>query len=53
MSDEALTWQIGVWNGIQCDIVRFQQAAGSVTGQPPVSDAGPGALADPRLYVAR
>jgi hypothetical protein len=53
MSDEALTWQIGVWNGIQCDIVRFQQAAGSVTGPPPVSDAGPGALADPRLYVAR
>jgi ubiquinone/menaquinone biosynthesis C-methylase UbiE len=30
----------------ECDIVRFQQAAGRFAGPPPVAGVGPGALAD-------
>jgi SAM-dependent methyltransferase len=37
-----------VWAGPeQCDIVRFQQIAGSFAPPPPVPGVGPGALADP------
>ena len=37
-----------VWAGPeQCDIVRFQQTAGSFAPPPPVPGVGPGALADP------
>jgi SAM-dependent methyltransferase len=35
----------------RCDIVRFQQIAGSFGGAPPVPGVGPGALADPRAFV--
>ena len=34
-----------------CDIVRFQQIAGSFAGPPPVPGVGPGALADPRTFL--
>jgi hypothetical protein len=34
-----------------CDIVLFQQAAGRFAGPPPVPDVGPGALADPTLFI--
>lgn len=41
-----------VWAGPEdCDIVRFQQAAGSFAGTPPVPGVGPGALADPHLFL--
>jgi SAM-dependent methyltransferase len=41
-----------VWAGPdQCDIVRFQQTAGSVGGPPPVREVGPGALADPHVFL--
>jgi SAM-dependent methyltransferase len=41
-----------VWGGPeQCDIVRFQQIAGSFAGPPPVPGVGPGALADPRTFL--
>ena len=41
-----------VWAGPdQCDIVRFQETAGSVAGPPPVPGVGPGALADPRVFL--
>lgn len=41
-----------VWAGPdQCDIVRFQQTAGSFAGPPPVPAVGPGALADPSLFL--
>jgi SAM-dependent methyltransferase len=41
-----------VWAGPdQCDIVRFQQAAGSVAGPPPVAGVGPAALADPHIFL--
>ena len=41
-----------VWAGPdQCDIVRFQQTAGSVGGPPPVPGVGPGALADARVFL--
>ena len=41
-----------VWAGPdQCDIVRFQQTAGSFAGPPPVPGVGPGALADPRIFL--
>lgn len=35
-----------------CDIVLFQQTAGSFAPSPPVSGVGPGALADPRPFLA-
>jgi len=34
-----------------CDIVRFQQIAGSFAGPPPVPGVGPGSLADPRTFL--
>jgi len=41
-----------VWAGPdECDIVRFQQIAGSVGGPPPVPEVGPGALADPHVFL--
>ncbi len=43
-----------VWAGPErCDIVRFQQMAGSFAPAPPVPGVGPGALADPREFIAR
>ena len=43
-----------VWAGPEaCDIVRFQQAAGSVGGPPPVPEVGPGALADPHVFLGQ
>ena len=41
-----------VWAGPdQCDIVRFQQIAGSFAPPPPVPGVGPGALADPKPFL--
>jgi SAM-dependent methyltransferase len=41
-----------VWAGPeQCDIVLFQQTAGRLAGPPPVPGVGPGALADPTLFL--
>ena len=41
-----------VWAGPdECDIVRFQQTVGSFAGPPPVPGVGPGALADPRVFL--
>jgi SAM-dependent methyltransferase len=41
-----------VWAGPDdCDIVRFQQTAGSFAGPPPAPGVGPGALADPHLFL--
>ena len=41
-----------VWAGPgQCDIVLFQQTAGRFAGPPPVPGVGPGALADPSLFL--
>lgn len=41
-----------VWAGPdECDIVRFQQTAGSFAGPPPVPGVGPGALADPHPFL--
>ena len=41
-----------VWGGAdECDIVRFQQMAGSFGGPPPARGVGPGALADPTPFV--
>jgi SAM-dependent methyltransferase len=41
-----------VWAGpAECDIVRFQQIAGSFAGAPPAPGVGPGALADPRIFL--
>lgn len=34
-----------------CDIVRFQQTAGSFAPEPPVAGVGPGALADPSAFL--
>ena len=34
-----------------CDIVLFQQTAGRFAGPPPVPGVGPGALADPTLFL--
>src|SRR5262245_44894960 len=40
-----------VWAGPDdCDIVRFQQLAGSRAGPPPVPGVGPGALADLSMF---
>ena len=35
----------------QCDIVRFQRLIGSFAPEPPVKGVGPGALADPALFL--
>lgn len=41
-----------VWAGPgQCDIVRFQQIAGSFAPPPPVPGVGPGTLADPEPFL--
>jgi SAM-dependent methyltransferase len=41
-----------VWAGPeQCDIVLLQQTAGRFAGPPPVPGVGPGALADPTLFL--
>jgi SAM-dependent methyltransferase len=41
-----------VWAGPeQCDIVLFQQTAGRFAGPPPVPGVGPGALADPSVFL--
>jgi SAM-dependent methyltransferase len=41
-----------VWAGPeQCDIVLFQQTAGRSAGPPPVPGVGPGALADPSVFL--
>ncbi len=37
----------------RCDIVRFQQLAGSFAPAPPVPGVGPGALADPAPFLAQ
>lgn len=43
-----------VWAGPDtCDIVAFQQTAGSFAGPPPVPGVGPGALADPSGFLAQ
>jgi len=36
-----------------CDIVKFQQAAGSFAPVPPVPGVGPGALADPDAFIGQ
>lgn len=41
-----------VWGAADvCDIVRFQQTAGSFAPAPPVPGVGPGALADPSAFL--
>ena len=41
-----------VWAGPKlCDLVRFQQIAGSYSDAPPVPGVGPGALADPTEFL--
>lgn len=41
-----------VWaDPAECDIVRFQQAAGSFGDSPPVPNVGPGALSDPTPFL--
>lgn len=43
-----------VWAGPErCDIVRFQQTAGSFAPPPPVPGVGPGALADPVPFLTQ
>jgi hypothetical protein len=43
-----------VWAGPErCDIVLFQQTAGSFAPAPPAPGVGPGALADPMPFVAQ
>jgi SAM-dependent methyltransferase len=43
-----------VWAGPeQCDIVLFQQTAGRFAPSPPVPGVGPGALADPKPFLAQ
>ena len=43
-----------VWaDPASCDIVLFQQTAGSFAPPPPVPGVGPGALADPSVFVAQ
>jgi enediyne biosynthesis protein CalE5 len=40
-----------VWGGRdECDVVLFQETAGLFAGPPPVSEVGPGALADPSEF---
>jgi SAM-dependent methyltransferase len=41
-----------VWAGpAQCDIVLLQQTAGRFAGPPPIPGVGPGALADPTVFL--
>jgi SAM-dependent methyltransferase len=41
-----------VWAGpAECDIVLFQQTAGTFATAPPVAGVGPGALADPATFL--
>ncbi|HEX2897865.1 MAG TPA: class I SAM-dependent methyltransferase [candidate division Zixibacteria bacterium] len=41
-----------VWAGPeQCDLIKFQQTAGSFAPKPPVKGVGPGALADPEPFI--
>ncbi|MCI0777957.1 MAG: class I SAM-dependent methyltransferase [Chloroflexi bacterium] len=43
-----------VWSGPDdCDIVKFQTAAGAFAPKPPVAGVGPGALADPLPFQAQ
>lgn len=43
-----------IWAGpTVCDIVLFQQTAGSFAPPPPVPGVGPGALADPSVFLAQ
>jgi SAM-dependent methyltransferase len=43
-----------LWGGPeQADIVLFQQTAGSFAPEPPIAGVGPGALADPGVFVAQ
>jgi SAM-dependent methyltransferase len=43
-----------VWAGPdQCDIVQFQQIAGSFAPPPPVPSVGPGTLADPEPFLVQ
>ena len=43
-----------VWAGPdQCDIVHFQQIAGSFVPPPPVPGVGPGTLADPKPFLVQ
>lgn len=43
-----------VWGGPdECDLIRFQQIAGSFAPEPPVAGVGPGALGDPTPFVAQ
>src|SRR5262245_10671333 len=43
-----------VWAGPdRCDIVLFQQTAGRFAPAPPVPGVGPGALADPKSFLAQ
>jgi SAM-dependent methyltransferase len=35
----------------QCDIVRFQRLVGSFAPEPPVKGVGPGAMADPTIFL--
>src|SRR5207342_966318 len=43
-----------VWAGPgSCDIVLFQQTAGRFAPPPPVPGVGPGALADPSVFVGQ
>jgi SAM-dependent methyltransferase len=43
-----------VWAGSDAaDIVRFQQTAGAFAPPPPVPGVGPGALADPAVFLAQ
>lgn len=36
----------------ECDLVLFQQTAGKFAPKPPVPGVGPGALADPKSFLA-
>ncbi len=43
-----------VWSAAdRCDIVLFQQTAGRFAPEPPVPGVGPGALADPAVFLAQ
>jgi len=43
-----------IWGGPdQCDLVRFQQIAGSFAPAPPATGVGPGALGDPMPFMTQ